>query len=259
MIRRFFLKELALVYVFWALAAAINMPAFASEFESQKTIQFTTSFPKIAPTYEVYQLLYTEAFRRLGYTFSMTYHPDERSLISLNAGEYDGSSGRTPELKTEKNYPNLLRVDEVILYHKSIGLVINPQIRIDGWKSLKECQEKITYVAGNKYIERQLPYHVDRRDVITASDISQALRLLLAGRVGIYIELDDITVFVQKIDEFKKHRFYNAGPVDSVSTFPYMHIKHRALVPKLAETLRAMKSDGTYSRLIKKVTDNEEN
>ena len=119
--------------------------------------------------------------------------------------------------------------------------------------------EKITYVAGNKYIERQLPYHVGRRDIITASDITQALRLLLAGRVGIYIELDDITVFVKKIDEFKKHRFYNAGPVDSIATFPYMHIKHRALVPKLAETLRAMKADGTYSRLIKKVTDNEGN
>jgi hypothetical protein len=189
----------------------------------------------------------------------LTYQPDERSLISLNASEYDGSSGRLPELETEKKYPNLLRVDEVILHYKSIGLVINPQIHVDGWKSLKESGEKITYVAGSQYIEKQLPKYVDGRDIIVASDVPQALRLLLAGRVGIYIELDEITVFVKIIEEFKDHHFYNAGPVDSISMFPYMHKKHRALVPKLAETLRRMKADGTYSRLIKKVIDNEEN
>jgi hypothetical protein len=81
----------------------------------------------------------------------------------------------------------------------------------------------------------------------------------LAGRVGIYIELDEITVFVKIIEEFKDHRFYNAGPVDSISMFPYLHKKHRALVPKLAETLRRMKADGTYSLLINKVKDNEGN
>jgi hypothetical protein len=257
MTRLFSLNKPALFYILLVLTAALNAPAFANDLENQKMIRFTTPFPKVAPTHAVYQLLYTEAFRRLGYTFSMTYQPDERSLISLNAGKYDGSSGRIPDLETEKKYPNLLRVDEVILHHKSIGLVMDPQIQIDGWKSLKDIGVKITFVAGNQYIEKRLPNHVDGKDIIIASDISQALRMLLAGRVGIYIELDDIMVFVQIIEEFKEHRYHNAGLVDSISTFPYMHIKHRALVPKLAETLRVMKADGTYSRLIKKVINNE--
>jgi len=259
MTRLFSLNKPALFYILLVLTAAVNAPAFANDLENQKMIRFTTPFPKVAPSFEVYQLLYTEAFERLGFTFSMTYQPDERSLISLNAGEYDGSSGRSPEMQIEKKYPNLLQVHEVILHYKSIGLVINPQIHVDGWKSLKESGEKITYVAGSQYIENQLPKYVDSRDIIVASDVPQALRLLLAGRVGIYIELDEITVFVKIIEEFKDHRFYNAGLVDSISMLPYLHKKHRALVPNLAETLRAMKADGTYSRLIKKVIDNEGN
>lgn len=148
MISRFFLFMLALFCVIGVLAPVINMPAFASELANPKTIRFTTPFPKISPTYKVYQLIYTEAFGRLGLPFSMAYHPDERALINLNAGEFDGGTGRIRELETEKYYPNLIRVDENILHHKSAGLVMHPQVKIDGWESLKNTGKKSRTLEG---------------------------------------------------------------------------------------------------------------
>ena len=56
-IHQFFRLLLALVCFLGALVIAINIPAFASEIETQKKIRFTTPFPKVAPTHAVYQLL----------------------------------------------------------------------------------------------------------------------------------------------------------------------------------------------------------
>ena len=73
--------------------------------------------------------------------------------------------------------------------------------------------------------------------------------MLVAGRFDIYINvLSYINGFVAGHPEFKA--IQPAGILEDVSMYPYLHKKHRELVPQLAAVLQAMKGDGTYQRLM---------
>jgi polar amino acid transport system substrate-binding protein len=215
----------------------------------QGEIVFSTVFPEITPKYKTFKALYTEAFRRLGYGFQIFPYPSERALIDANSGRIDGVSSRIIELEIEKMYPNLIRVKEVIIPLTSIGLVMDSNIQIDGWKSLVGKGYKVTHIKGDKYIEKKLHNYLDRKSIIVSVDIPQALRKLVFGRVDIYIEIDDIIGFIPHIQEFKSEKFLNGGMVTRFMTYPYMNKKHVELAPRLAAVLREMKADGTYKKM----------
>ena len=222
------------------------------EVNSRQTIVFSTPFPKIAPSHAIYQSLYTEIFRRMGYDVQLNYYPGVRELIEVNAGHVDGSAGRIHDIDPENNYPNLIRVEEVILPHRGIAITKDASIRIPDWASLKGY--KISYISGDKWIENRLSRYVSADDIYPASEWLQALRLLDTGRVDIYLELDDMVGIIKIVDEFKNKRFFNAGTIELIEMYPYLNRKNQALVQPMISTLKAMKTDGTYDRLVSKPT-----
>ena len=220
------------------------------EGSARRTIVLSTPFPKIAPSHAIYQSLHTEIFRRMGYDVQLNYYPDVRELIEVNAGHLDGSSGRIYDIDPENNYPNLIRIEEVILPHRGIAITKDASIRIPDWASLKGY--KISYISGDKWIENVLPRYVGADDVYPAGDWLQALRLLDTGRVDVYLELDDMLGIIKIVDEFKNKPFFNAGTIALVEMYPYLNKKNQALVQPMISTLKAMKTDGTYERLVSK-------
>lgn len=222
------------------------------EVNSRKTIVLSTSFPKSAPSRAIYQSLHTEIFKRMGYDVQINYYPGVRELVEVNAGHVDGSAGRIYDIDPENNYPNLIRVEEVILRHRGIAITKDASIRIHDWASLKRY--KNSYISGDKWIENRLSRYVSADDVYPASEWLQALRLLDSGRVDVYLELDDMLGIIKIVDEFKNKRFFNAGTIELVEMYPYLNRKNQALVQPMISTLKAMKTDGTYDRLVSKPT-----
>jgi hypothetical protein len=51
-----------------------------------------------------------------------------------------------------------------------------------------------------------------------------------------------------KSDKYKD--IVRVGIVDEIVIFPWLNKKHKALVPRLANALKAMKTDGTFQKII---------
>jgi hypothetical protein len=220
-----------------------------------RTILFTTGFPEIMPSYKQYYALYKEIFQRMGYHFKLEYHPDKRAGVYANSGMYDGIPGRIISFNTDGSYPNLIRVDEPIKKMQEIAVAVDPSIKISGWESLNNY--KVTFISGNKIIEQNIYNHIEKNKIIPVSDFHQALRLLLSRRVDLFIEVKEVLVLIPMLEEFKDKQFLDAGVVQNIEVYPFLHKKNMDLVPRLAETLRAVKADGTYGKIIKAMDKND--
>jgi ABC-type amino acid transport substrate-binding protein len=191
----------------------------------------------------------------MGYDFQLVYHPPEREIIEVNSGHIQGLAGRYSGFSTEKKHPNIIRVEEPIYYLQYIGLSMNPSIRIDGWETVKGY--KITYEQGTKYIEDNIYKYVNKTDVIVAMSFKQSLELLKSGRVDLYLEIDDVQAIVKLLPENKNIKFYWAGNLGKVVIYPFVNRKETELAANLSETLRVMKADGTYDKLLKTIPKND--
>ena len=49
--------------------------------------------------------------------------------------------------------------------------------------------------------------------------------------------------------EFKSLPIKRIGIIHTIQVYPYLHKKHAELAPLLADTLKAMKADGTFDKL----------
>jgi polar amino acid transport system substrate-binding protein len=221
----------------------------------KKTIIFTTAAPETIPLYNYYKALYTEAFRRMGHPFKIEYHPDVRTIINANSGKADGTCGRIYEFTADGKNPNLIRVDEPVTEFKSIAWTFNSSLGINGWESLKGF--KCAYVRGNKYLESDLSKYVSEDDIFVAQDAVHALRLLLSGRVEIYIEMDALGAMIKSMYEFKHEPIMNSGQVTEINVYPYLHKQNVNLVPLLETTLKAMKADGAFDKIVKLAKSND--
>lgn len=217
----------------------------------QKTMSFSTAAPVSLDLYEVYESLYREAFKRMGYRFQLQYHPDLRAVIQADSGRTDGTCGRVFEFIADGTYQNLIRVDEAIVSVRLVAWALRKNIGINGWESLKN--HKIVYTKGGKIIEINLPKFVPKANIILASTIEQALKLLEAGRVDIFLEVDAIGSYIENHPGFRDKGFTIAGDVARLKFYPYLNRKHAILAPKLAETLKAMKEDGIYYKIVSPV------
>ena len=247
---------LYLVFMCPCSSAAKQQAEMTGEIKNEhRTIIFTTGFPEIMPSYRQYNALYKEIFQRMGYSFKLKYHPDRRTGVYANSGLYDGIPGRIISFNTDGSYTNLIRVDEAVKKMQEIAVAVDPSIKIKGWESLSNY--KVTYISGNKIIEQNIYKHIEKTKIIPASDVNQAFRLLLSHRVDLFIEIREVLVLNQLLEEFKDKHFLNAGIVQNIEVYPFLHKKNKDLVPRLAETLRAVKDDGTYEKILKALDKNE--
>ena len=189
------------------------------------------------------QALSLEAFRRLGVEFKLVTLPSERSLVAANQGEVDGEGLRIAGLGEQ--YPNLVRVPERYVSVSFVAFARDATIALDhGWDSLRPL--RVAFIQGWKMFEA----HASAARIVQKVDKPEQLfQMLDQGRVDVALyTLADGLALVRRMGLTSIGPL--APPLRDVDMFLYLHRRHEPLVGRLAQTLREMKADGTYNRLL---------
>ena len=183
-----------------------------------------------------------EAFRRAGVQLRLVKLPAERGLINANAGIEDGDVTRIAGL--EAQYPNLIRVPEKLIEYDFLAFSKNPALVT----SLDVLRARpIGHIRGWKIYEKML---AGAPSVVSADDSAQLFRQLQLDRI-------DVALYERwlGLSLLRKQGIKGIYPLEPViakrEMYIYLHKRHTALVPKIAEALRAIKAEGLYAKLYK--------
>lgn len=189
------------------------------------------------------QALGEEACRRAGVTLRLASLPSERSLFAANAGEIDGEGLRVAGL--EAVYPNLLRVPEHLIGISFVAFARDDRISLaQGWAGLAPW--RVAFINGWKLFEAQA---TRARVVHKVEQAEQLFRMLEADRIdlALYTRADGMAL-ARNLGLAQVRPL--APALADVDMFLYLHRRHEALVPRLAQALREMKADGTHGRML---------
>ena len=200
------------------------------------------------PIWRWAELIYTEAFHRIGLEFHYKVYPSARASMMADSGRVDGEPARI--IGYDKIFPNLVRVEEVIVEQKIVAHVIDPDITLDGWESLRGTGYRVDYLRGSQIQEQNLPKVVNAERLSAISQAVQGFKKLIVGRIEVFVS-DNMTVQpLLASPEFKDSGIREAGILQDISTYPYLHKRHAALAPKLAEVLKQMKEEGLIQQYL---------
>jgi polar amino acid transport system substrate-binding protein len=181
-----------------------------------------------------------EAFRRAGVKLKLVKLPAERALINANSGLEDGDLTRIAGL--EAQYPNLVRVPEKLIDWDFSAFGKNPALPAR-WEVIR--QRPVAHIRGWKIYEREL---AGAKQILTAEDPAQLFRLLELDRVEVVLYARWMGMSL--INRQGMKGIYVLDPsLAKRGMFIYLNKRHAALVPRIAEALRAIKAEGLYDRL----------
>jgi hypothetical protein len=104
-------------------------------------------------------LIYREAFRRLGYNFKYVAYPARRAAVLSDHGDVDGEIHRVADYG--KVHPTLVRVEEPHFSARFAAYARRPLVVPNGWGKLAQTPYRIEYRMGNLKCETELPPRVD--------------------------------------------------------------------------------------------------
>jgi polar amino acid transport system substrate-binding protein len=189
------------------------------------------------------ELIAQEAFRRTGVEFRLVSNPSERSLHMANNGEIDGEGLRVAGLGSQ--YPNLVQVPERFVGISFVAFSKDATIKLDqGWDSLKPY--RVAFITGWKMFEANA---VGARSVTKVDKPEQMFKMLDGGRIdlALYTRSDGIALT-------RSMNLSSVAPISpslkDVDMYLYLHRRHQDLAPRIAQSLRDMKTDGTYKKIM---------
>jgi hypothetical protein len=187
-------------------------------------------------------LIYREAFRRLGYNFKYLAYPARRATVLSDHGDVDGEIHRVADYG--KVHPNLVRVDEPHFSARFAAYASRPLAVSDGWDSLAQTRYRIEYRMGNLKCETELPPRVDAARLSTVASAALGLRKLAAGRTDLYIDGELMVEGLLRSPEFRSTSIHQVALMDQINGYAFLQLKHKALAGRLSATLARMKKEG---------------
>ena len=242
-------------YLLVAVLALFAVPA--SYVRSQPAAPFVMATDQPESTYEGkwQRRAYEEAFKRLGVPIEVITMPAQRGTVMVDSGAADGQFLRV--FAYAESHPEQVRVEEPI-YDAVFGLwVSRPELSLSRLADLAATSWSGIYRRGVELCQRSLSPLVpaERLSSISTEDIG--VRMLLAGRVDFYCELDASVQNVLYGPDFK-----NVTSIRPLLTFgnpiplyPYLNKKHAELGLRLAVVLRQMKAEGLLERIRRQAQD----
>lgn len=179
-----------------------------------------------------------EAFARLGIEMKTVRLPAERALIDADNGILDGEISRVAGL--ENIYSNLVRVPEKLMNLEFTVFSRRVEHLNPGWEGLQPYSTAI--INGWKILENNMPAAAE---VTKVKSPVQLFDLLNLNRVDLIIYErwgGKSLVSEMRISDVKQL----APPLLVEGLYMYLNKKYQSLVPKLSQTLKNIKADGTY-------------
>lgn len=241
------LATLFAILIAWSLLLVSPAPVLADNAPGLKPILFSTPVAPDSVSYKYYSMIYTEAFKRLGYAFRMISYPVKRSLVAANAGQTDGDTGRIVEVKHGEHYNHIILVPESIGTSEAAIYSNNGTESFQGWDDLDRLRGSeaiIAYSRGYRVAEIHLLNHVDEENILTTSDALQSCRMLGAHRLDYVIEPRGLLESFMASGQCAGEDIHLAGVLHRSDVFPVLNIRYKDLAPELAGVLKEMKAEG---------------
>jgi polar amino acid transport system substrate-binding protein len=186
-------------------------------------------------------LVVAEMFGRLGVAAAVVVYPSaERAVMNADSGIDDGAALRIRGL--EKEYPNLVRIDEKIADNDFVAYSIHHDFPTHSFTDLKPYL--VSHIVGWKIFERNLGEGFHRT---TAQDAEQLFGLLKNDRADLVL-YERWQGLAYLHEQGIKARALEP-PLARTEMFAYLNKKHAHLAAPAAAALRAMKADGSYDRI----------
>ncbi|OGQ96426.1 MAG: hypothetical protein A2521_08845 [Deltaproteobacteria bacterium RIFOXYD12_FULL_57_12] len=186
-------------------------------------------------------------FARLGLQVTTQLLPPERALINANDGIDDGDAGRVDGIAAQ--YPNLIQIPEPLLRGDLVAVTKNISLETVDWQALQPYN--IVIVQGHKGAEAGIG---TPRSLLKVKSLDLLLQMIADDKAEVAICERFTCLGMLSILKLQGIRVLEPA-LASVDTYLYLHKKHAALVPELAAALRAMKSDGSYDRIVAEFTE----
>ena len=190
----------------------------------------TAEFPEA----EAIARLLKEVYRQIGYEIELVFRPAKRSLKEVNNGVSDAELARITGIENE--YPNLVRVKEPV-FALSFSAIVSDKSKLwmGSWEEIKK--HRIVYPRGYQILDirtRQMAAQVARNAASVA-------RMVKAGRVDVGLVIttsaDRLVPEIGGIQVIKP-------PIETVTLYHYLHVKHRRLIPDIEKILIEMNDSG---------------
>ena len=195
------------------------------------------------------ELIYKDAFQRLGYEFEYLGFPAARVEYVFEQGKLDGEINRIASYNDRR--PDLIRVSE---YHFEMNSVAYSQIKglkLDNWETFSSTPYKVEYRNGSKLFESQVVPRMRDGTLTKVTTTEQGVKRLILGRTDIFLELDlSVEDVLAKLDPqlYNTQRIHMAGVLARKPSYLFLHKKHHALARSLARTLQDMKREGVIEQ-----------
>lgn len=188
-------------------------------------------------------LIYAEAFKRLNIPLQISTYSLARRSAMANEGTIDGEVSRIYSYADSN--PHLIRVEEPVMDFTFALFTANPSLRLQRVEDLAATNLMVEHRRGILMCENTLKKVVPAERLSNVTTTEQGVKKLIAGRTDVYCDIDVYVPEVLHSPEFKGvTSVRKLFKIASVPTYPYLHKKHAALAPRLAATLKQMKSEG---------------
>lgn len=233
-------KRIGLAGILFVLA--FSGPASYAAIEPTLVLSDTYDTPYTTETGDGFlDLIIKEAFHRAGLRLKMVRVSPERALLNANAGIEDGVSARIAGL--EKNYPNLVRVPEKVLDFPFVAFVRQAKLTNANWETLAPLS--VGHIQGWKIFEQNLKSGTPTTIVDTAE---QLFTMLDKNRIDVALYERWLGLALAKKMGIKNVRVVEPALADR-EMFIYLNKRLADNVPAITAALRALKADGTYTRI----------
>ena len=193
----------------------------------------------VDPIADISSRILTKAYQRINLEINFIELPAERSLFKSNQGSLDGEVNRIKGIN--KKYTNLIMVPIPINSVEHVVFSKKHNFSVNGWESLKPFS--IAIRIGTKVAE----YGTAGMNVTAFPTYDKVFMLVAQERYDICI-----SSVVTGLYYIKKHNLEGMKtlkpPLREYQLFHYLHLKNKALVPKISHSLEQMQQNGEIAR-----------
>lgn len=219
-----------------------NSNATTEMVRPEKLIILSTQKTLNSPSGKFLNLVYTEAFKRLGIVFQYKTYPAKRSSMLSDTGKVDGELSRIDSYN--ELHTDVIRVEEPHWTSGFIAIGVSPKIELNGWESLKKTNYRVDYRRGIIGCETNLPKVVEPKRINVVNRPEQGFNRILIGWSDIFIGAEMDLMPLLKSDKYRNTKLRVVGVMQEFTGHAFLHKKHKELAPKVSAVLKKMKKEG---------------